>query len=795
MNKAHESRAMALFELALDQPSDERHAWVVAQTAGGTEGDEAVRQRVLSLLRADTSAASAMPTGGAPQTLAPMPMPERIGAYRITRLIGQGGMGAVYEAARDAGDFEHIAAIKVIRPGVMSDVLEGRFREERQVLAGLNHPHIARLFDGGETEDGTPYIVMEYVAGSPILDHVAQAGLDLKARVALICDVCAAVRYAHQNLIIHRDITPNNVLVTRDGTAKLIDFGISRLSEDPASSSKAPGISLSFTPGYAAPERSTGTVSTTLTDIYSLGRLLTDLMDGQPPSMDLAAIAARAGAYDADDRYNSVDALLDDLERWSDGRPVSARGAGASYRFGKYIRRRKGIVAGITAAFVALAAALTITYGQYREAEAARAIAQERFTDLRAFARTMLTDVYAEIDRVPGSTAARRGLAEATQVYLDKMASTPGAPRDLRLETADGFTRLGLIYNSPKGFSLEMPQEGKAAFDKARAILDAELALTPDEPELLLLAAKHYFYEAEPLINPLNDWDGALLLLDKSEALLRRRIEILGEGDEAGRISLLYTLGSRGEAVMAQNRLDEAIAIYETIIAESEALIAARAARGEPPEEGLLRLNNSAYRVLGQALTYEERYPEAIAALDRAIELYPAIEAIRPNDNFAIRGKSLAYGRRAYVLGLTGEYDRALEDYQYAIALSQKRIDADPLDADAMRMLVIHKGEMAAALGGLGRHEEAGRLLLDAMEYHQDMLAASPDMPALQRNVWVQHYLLALHFRRAGDEAAACASYRDMALSTAARKAAGTLGDADSEGWAEVLVEFANCDA
>ena len=245
-----ESKALALLEQALDQPQKARRDFVRKATVG----NEALKARVLSLLKLDSQNTIKFLTGhavfeGEEQDISN----TDIGSYRITELIGKGGMGAVYKAERRTGDFNHDVAIKLIRPGALSEPLVDRFARERQTLADFSHPNIARLFDGGTKDDGAPYIIMEYIDGLPIIEWAGQNQLDIKARLGLFKDACTAVGYAHQNLIVHRDITPTNVLVTQDGIVKLIDFGIAKPNRKDALSTEASHslADLSFTSGFA----------------------------------------------------------------------------------------------------------------------------------------------------------------------------------------------------------------------------------------------------------------------------------------------------------------------------------------------------------------------------------------------------------------------------------------------------------------------------------------------------------------------------------------------------------------
>ena len=209
---------------------------------------------------------------------------SRIGAYKVLREIGHGGMGTVYLAERDDEQYRQQVAIKLINPGLGGDTVRRRFRNEMQILADLNHPNIARLLDGGETSDGVPYLVMEYVEGSPINRYCNEHNLSTQQRLKLFCTVCDAVQYAHQHLVIHRDIKPGNILVTPEGLPKLVDFGIAKLLDRGKSISEATATAMPFmTPEYASPEQVFGSSVTTATDIYSLGVVLYELLSGRLP--------------------------------------------------------------------------------------------------------------------------------------------------------------------------------------------------------------------------------------------------------------------------------------------------------------------------------------------------------------------------------------------------------------------------------------------------------------------------------------------------------------------------------
>ncbi|MDQ6736375.1 MAG: serine/threonine protein kinase, partial [Gemmatimonadota bacterium] len=347
-----------------------------------------------------------------------------LGKYRVVRRIGQGGMGAVYEAHRSDDSYDKRVAIKTLWRGADSSVLLQRFRSERQILAGLEHPNIARLIDGGTTDEGAPFLVMEMVDGVTIDEFCDRHTLGVTARLDLFRQVCAAVQHAHRNLVIHRDLKPSNVLVTPSGSVKLLDFGVAKLIDDPRSAGTLTGAGLSpFTRAYAAPEQIDGGTVSTVTDVYSLGALLFVLLTGKPPFEesgssaatvrsrsaplpstmasdeaaharglsgatrlrhvlrgDLDAITLGALREDPTRRYATVDALSEDVHRYLRGERVLATPDTLSYRARAFVRRRRGLVSAaavVAFALIALSAvALNQTRVSRREAVRSERIAQ-----------------------------------------------------------------------------------------------------------------------------------------------------------------------------------------------------------------------------------------------------------------------------------------------------------------------------------------------------------------------------------------------------------------------------------
>ncbi len=608
-----EREALLLFEAALDRPSSERASWIEGETAGRDD----LRRRALRLLQSASRPIGKIDIGEGPVSIDKADWPERVGAYRIVDLLGEGGMGAVFKAERDTGDFDHEVAIKLIRPGALSDELIARFERERQILASLTHPNIARLYDGGRSDDGTPFIVMELIDGVPIAEWVTQHSLALDARLGLMKQICEAVGFAHQNLIIHRDLTPNNVLVSEDGKPKLIDFGISRPQEDgagPADGVPAE-VQLSLTPGYAAPERHRGAPATTLADIYSLGKLLERLIGDDGAIPDLQAIIGKATAEEPEERYPTARALLRDLERFEQDRPVEAYQAGRGYVLRKFLKRQR-VAAALTAAIViALLGGMIATTIGFQRARVAQAAAEARLADTRDIANLMMFEVFDEVSRVPGTTSARMVIARNAQRYLEQLASDPSAPIETRLAAGRGFHRLASVTGRLEAANLGDIQRGLDLFERSAEILGDVHTEAPDDATALAFS--------EALI----DWG---ILLGHSYVDVERGIEHLRRAN-----TILAEIDTPSAAsVAARLRLQRYLGDYlgccadapvEGNAAINEGIAFARAApqdiRNDPEVRRMFNdlLNlNAGYRIfLGSDEDGIEAFYEVLAAQSR----------------------------------------------------------------------------------------------------------------------------------------------------------------------------------
>jgi eukaryotic-like serine/threonine-protein kinase len=529
--------ARALFEELLDLPGTER-----SRRLAGLE-DEALRADVERLLAADSDAGSFLESpalavaGGLldgllqePET----PLPDAIGPYRILSRLGRGGMGEVLLGERADGLYEQRVAIKLLRRGMDSDEVLVRFSRERRILARLEHPHIAHLLDGGATEDGRPYFVMELVEGEPITEYCRSRSLSVEERIRLVLDGCDAVSAAHRRLIVHRDLKPSNVLVTPGGDVKLLDFGIAKLlSRDETDPSETRTDLRLLTPAYAAPEQLLGEPVTTATDVWALGALLYEMLTGTLPQKregrtgqelasavsqdtverasarvareplaalpvaapseaerrkvrrrlrgDLDNILRMALRREPERRYGSAAALADDLRRHLAGRPVRARSDTVGYRLGKFVRRQKVAVAAGALILLTLLGGLAATAWQARRAEknaVAAAASARRAEGVKEFL-IGLFEVADPEQASGGAITASELLDQAGKRLETELASEPDIQADLLEAVAridKGLGRLEPAESLAKR-SLEIRERifppGDAAIGRSLATLGA----------------------------------------------------------------------------------------------------------------------------------------------------------------------------------------------------------------------------------------------------------------------------------------------------------------------------------
>ena len=487
MSVTHWDTVKALFSAALELPREDRAAFLTLESGG----DPALMAEVQSLLDShelpgaflDTVTHEFRSQAFASPSTAPSRIGERIGAYRIVGVLGTGGMGDVFKAVRDDEQYHSEVAIKLMRADVRSSLTEQRFRIERQILAGLDHRNIARLLDGGTTDVGMPYVVMELVAGHPIDAWCDARQLAVRDRVQLFLQVCAAVSYAHQHLVVHRDLKPTNILVTADGSVKLLDFGIAKLLEAEANTAVAEANATAttlraMTLDYASPEQVSGAHVTTVSDVYSLGVVLYRLLTGKSPyavrsndaarmaeilsdtaptrpsqverkvDADLDNILLMALRKEPQRRYASVEQLASDLRNYLTGMPVSARGNSLRYRTGKFVRRRRvELAAGVLVGF-ALLGALMFSVREGRIAEHERHVAQQHFDSVRNLANTMLFQLHDEMAKDAGSLKSREMLVKTSLEYLDALYKQGGSDPQLQEELANAYIKVASIQGS-----------------------------------------------------------------------------------------------------------------------------------------------------------------------------------------------------------------------------------------------------------------------------------------------------------------------------------------------------------
>lgn len=651
--------------------------------------------------------------------------PERkqVGPYGIDRLLGRGGMGAVYLAHRADGHFEQKVAIKLIDRPFATDLFRERFRQERQILAGLQHPYIARLLDGGVTGEDELYLVMEYVDGVPIHRFCEEQSLSQAQRIGLFLRVCEAVQFAHQNFVVHRDLKPDNILVAEDGTPRLLDFGTAKLLspslEGQESQLTREGY-LSFTPQYASPEQVLGNAITTASDTYSLGVLLYLLLTGTPPyefkelatgdmlravcedaprrpsaasngkrlDGDMEAILLKALRKEPQERYLTAERLADDLRAYLEERPVAARRGTARYLAGKFIRRHRLPLVAATLLIVTLIAGIAGVGWQAKVASRERRVADEerrkaeaRSTDLRQLSDSLLSEFDDAIQQLPGSTGVQKLLVTRVLEHLDRVAADAHGDRQTQLDLASAYTRLA-------GIQGDVTQQNIG--DSAGALISVNKAIA--------------------LSMPFAGRDSK----DREALHALANAQLSRTGILYGTVPIQSVIASTREAIANYDRM---AAIAD--LSPSEMFDAANGQSALGDELGV-NSDDSLNDLAG-----------ALSSYRRFLELNSNALRIEPNLMWARRGLPLGQEKIAEI-EIEIDPEQALRDIEIGL---QRVAGLPKADRDSLPMLRVSEGlhlDEASTLAELGRYSEANSLIGGIVQSFKRLAAADPqDLRAL----------------------------------------------------------------
>ncbi len=677
--------------------------------------------------------------------------PRRFGAYCVVREVGRGGMGVVYEGTSD-DEFQRRVAIKVAPWAGAGALLEARFRLERQILAGLDHPHIARFLDGG-TEGTQPYFVMEFVDGVPITAFSRNRQLGVRDRVALVRGVCAALDYAHQHLVVHRDLKPSNILVTADGVPKVLDFGIAKLLDPAAETGATIGIT-SWTPDYASPEQVLGRAVSTRSDVYGLGLVLYEVLTGAagqradtsspvalarsvgddeppPPSVRVAAAGARALARqlrgdldtivatathkEAERRYASMAAFADDLGRYLDGLPVAARPSTWGYRARKFVARHRAAVvaAGLVAASIAGGTAAALY--QARRAE-------HRFAQVRGLANAFVFDVHDRIAALPGATDARRAIVRTALTYLENLREDAAGDAALAGELAAAYERIGSVQGHPLHANLGEPEAALESYARAEALLAP--FETNGSPGTLLQVATVSLRRAQ-VLRARGDGAGSQRAFARARDVGEAS---LASGDTRAALRLVGEVHSE----MARAALDQRDLVAADAAATRAMAIAERLAATTPADADLRNNVATAVNALGAARLAAGRIEEAATAFARAVGVREVLVRDAPTNVDYRRALMVSLGSLGDVLAARpfenlGDVAGATAAFERATTLARMTAAEDPVDRRARFDLVNALLRLGGLLAEAGDAAAALGPLLEADTVNAALMTAEPD--------------------------------------------------------------------
>jgi serine/threonine protein kinase/tetratricopeptide (TPR) repeat protein len=658
-----------------------------------------------------------------------------LGSYRLVEKIGEGGMGAIYRAVRADGLHERPLAVKLVRSGLSKEFFLRRFSEERRILAALDHPNIARLLDGGASEEGMPYVVMEYIDGVPIDEFCARGRLSIADRLQLFRVVCAAVQYAHQNLVVHRDLKPANILVTQDGQPKLLDFGIAKVRDPGQSleSERSPTVLPIMTPDFASPEQIRGMSITTASDIYSLGVILYVMLTEQRPygtverapheimkavcetaplkpsgtvardaklrffvgkaenrpatarapsrrehdrlrralRGDVDSIVLKALRKDPLERYATVEQLSEDIRRHLVGLPVIARRGTARYHLNKFVSRHAAGVAGAAAIVVMLLGAVFISLRESRLARLQEARAEHRFNDVRKLANTLIFDIHDSIKSLPGAGPSRHLLIDTALEYLGILSHDAGGDAVLQHELVAAYQRLGDIQGDYT--ASENDHAGALrSYRHALELLQADLAINPSSKDTREGLFKTYYSLSEL------EWtmgDGLAALSFATQALAT--VKLLAAADPENKSRQFLAMVAEVDYANKLFRIRGDVAAgRHAMTAEAahlEALLSA-----DPKNQRIGRTLSVLYSKLTELLLYEHNYGEALTAAQSARRALKPFLAATPEDtDLRVQEAAAEHNAAAALMGL-GQLPEAERTEESALDMARSLAASDP---------------------------------------------------------------------------------------------------------------------
>ncbi|MBK8303744.1 MAG: protein kinase [Chloracidobacterium sp.] len=733
---------------------------------------------------------------------------KEIGRYRIVSELGRGGMGLVFLAERADGAFDQQVALKLIKRGMDSDAVLERFYNERRILASLVHTNIASLIDGGTTDDGVPYFVMEHVEGKPILEFANDRNLDLDEKLALFSRVATAVAYAHQNLVIHRDLKPSNILVTSDGTPKLLDFGIAKLLTASNGGLVAHTQHFILTPDYASPEQVRGEQLSTATDVYSLGVILFELLTGKRPYKvdsnnfgdiirvvcetdplapsrvaltdggklrgDLDNIILKALRKEPELRYSSVEQLTEDIRRHDARLPITAGSGSWRYRLKKFTSRHRYGVVTATLILAALITGFGATLYQANIARRERVRAQQRFNDVRQLANSFMFEINEKIGESP--IKARELLVTRALEYLDKLAQESDGDPELQAELATAYEKIGHVQAELFNPSLGKSSDALASHQKSLEIREKlfagdrkDVSRGADVIKSLMLVGDIYTVSGK-IGEAGNHYKNAVALGEQLLLLDPKNVDV--------RSGLSRSNARLGQNVLRTGSLNTALDHYLRARQISVDLVAEN-----PNDINLRRALSVIDNYIGYVHMEMLQYEAAGQYFRDALEINKGVAAT-DGSNIQFRG-DLATGHHwlGFALRESGDARGGLEQLMMSMGINQKFLEADPANVGYRNNVADSNLEVGVTQLKLGENSKAAKSFETAIKNYTAVWQNDiNDLNAKGQILLSQRYL-ADTVSQSGDLKRAAALYKQ----TLAEYQALVASDPENTNWQDWL--------